>query len=77
MKAWSLPAEFIDSVKAKHAEIIDQEDLPRLPQVLQRAVELEGLHSWLWVVLWRKDRSWACWPPAAALRVNFHGRNKA
>jgi len=51
-----LPPAFIDSVKAKHAEIIDQQDLPRLPEVLQRAVELEGLHSWLWVVLWRKDR---------------------
>jgi PAS domain S-box-containing protein len=51
-----LPPEFIDSIKAKHAEIIDQEDLPRLPKVLQRAVELEELRSWLWVVLWRKDR---------------------
>src|SRR5580765_1371560 len=51
-----LPPAFIDSVKAKHAEIIDQQDLPRLPEVLQRAVELEGLRSWLWVVLWRKDR---------------------
>jgi len=51
-----LPPEFIESVKAKHAEIIDQDDLPRLPKVLQRAVELEDLRSWLWVVLWRKDR---------------------
>ncbi|MGZ4895893.1 MAG: GAF domain-containing protein [Candidatus Angelobacter sp.] len=55
-ESFVLPPEFIDSVKAKHAEIIDQEDLPRLPKVLQRAVELEGLRSWLWVVLWRKDR---------------------
>src|SRR5579864_3400029 len=52
----ALPPAFIESVKAKHAEIIDQQDLPRLPEVLQRAVELEGLRSWLWVVLWRKDR---------------------
>jgi two-component system NtrC family sensor kinase len=52
----ALPAEFIASIKAEHAEIIDQEQLPRLPQVLQRAVELEGLHSWLWVVLWRKEK---------------------
>jgi PAS domain S-box-containing protein len=51
-----LPAEFIASVKASHAEIIDQEHLPRLPQVLQRAVALEDLHSWLWVVLWRKEK---------------------
>ncbi|HEX3586664.1 MAG TPA: GAF domain-containing protein [Candidatus Angelobacter sp.] len=51
-----LPAEFIASIKANHAEIIDQEQLPRLPQVLQRAVELEGLRSWLWVVLWRKEK---------------------
>ncbi|MFL6389479.1 MAG: ATP-binding protein [Terriglobales bacterium] len=51
-----LPPAFISAVKAKHAEIIDQQDLPRLPEVLRRAVELEGLRSWLWVVLWRKDR---------------------
>jgi two-component system NtrC family sensor kinase len=52
----ALPPAFIESIKAKHAEIIDQQDLTRLPEVLQRAVELEGLRSWLWVVLWRKDR---------------------
>jgi two-component system NtrC family sensor kinase len=52
----TMPAEFIASIKANHAEIIDQEHLPRLPEVLQRAVELENLRSWLWVVLWRKDR---------------------
>ena len=52
----ALPPEFVASVKAKHSEIIDQDDLSRLPKVLQRAVELEDLRSWLWVVLWRKDR---------------------
>jgi PAS domain S-box-containing protein len=52
----TLPQDFIATVKANHAEIIDQDDLPRLPTVLQRAVELEGLNSWLWVVLWRKEK---------------------
>ena len=51
-----IPADFIASIKATHAEIIDQEHLPRLPEVLQRAVELEDLQSWLWVVLWRKEK---------------------
>jgi PAS domain S-box-containing protein len=51
-----LPADFIASVKASHADIIDQEHLPRLPVVLQRAVALEDLRSWLWVVLWRKEK---------------------
>ena len=51
-----LPAEFIAAVKASHAEVIDQEHLPRLPEVLHRAVELENLRSWLWVVLWRKEK---------------------
>jgi PAS domain S-box-containing protein len=51
-----LPAEFVATVKANHAEIIDQEHLQRLPRVLQRAVELEDLRSWLWVVLWRKEK---------------------
>ncbi len=51
-----LPAEFIAAVKAEHAEIIDQAHLPRLPEVLQRAVEMEEPTSWLWVVLWRKEK---------------------
>jgi PAS domain S-box-containing protein len=51
-----LPADFIAMVKESHAEIIDQEHLPHLPGVLKRAVELEGLRSWLWVVLWRKEK---------------------
>src|SRR5690349_7354381 len=51
-----LPADFIASIKASHADIIDQEHLPGLPVVLQRAVALEDLRSWLWVVLWRKEK---------------------
>jgi two-component system NtrC family sensor kinase len=52
----TLPPDFISSIKANHAEIIDQSHLPRLPEVLRRAVELEELQSWLWVVLWRKEK---------------------
>src|SRR5438270_11988305 len=37
-----LPADFIASIKANHAEIIDQSHLPRLPEVLRRAVQLEA-----------------------------------
>jgi PAS domain S-box-containing protein len=51
-----LPQDFIAGVKANHAEIIDQSHLARLPEVLRRAVQLEGLQSWLWVVLWRKEK---------------------
>jgi PAS domain S-box-containing protein len=52
----ALPPSFIAMVKANHTELIDQENLPHLPEVLKRAVELEGLSSWLWVVLWRKEK---------------------
>jgi two-component system NtrC family sensor kinase len=51
-----LPPDFIAGIKADHAEIIDQSHLPGLPEVLRRAVELEELKSWLWVVLWRKEK---------------------
>jgi len=52
----ALPPGFIAMVKTNHTELIDQEHLPHLPEVLKRAVELEGLSSWLWVVLWRKEK---------------------
>jgi len=51
-----MPADFIATLKLHHADIIDQDHLPRLPEVLRRAVQLESLKSWLWVVLWRKER---------------------
>jgi PAS domain S-box-containing protein len=52
----TLPADFINAIKASHTELIDRSRLPQLPEILQRAVEMEGLSSWLWVVLWRKEK---------------------
>jgi PAS domain S-box-containing protein len=51
-----LPMDFIELLKANHTEIIDHEQRERLPQVIQKFIQLEGLHSWLWVVLWRKEK---------------------
>src|SRR5262249_27987489 len=51
-----LPAEFIAAIKAEHTEILDQSHLPRLPEILKKGVEMEGLNSWLWVILWRKEK---------------------
>lgn len=51
-----LPAEFVETIKAEHAEIIDQEHLSRLPEILRKIVELEDMRSWMWVMLWRKEK---------------------
>ncbi len=55
-ETFQLPADFVESVKRDHAEIIDQEHLPHLPEVLKKIVEAENLRSWMWVVLWRKEK---------------------
>jgi two-component system NtrC family sensor kinase len=55
-EAIPLPADFIELLKANHTEIIDHEQRERMPQIIQRFIQLEGLHSWLWVVLWRKEK---------------------
>lgn len=52
----TMPADFIAVIKREHTEIIDPAYLLRLPEVLQRGVDMEGLKSWLWVVLWRKEK---------------------
>src|SRR5262249_50128761 len=31
-------------------------DLPHLPDVLKRIVDAEGMRSWVWVMLWRKEK---------------------
>jgi PAS domain S-box-containing protein len=51
-----LPSDFVETIKNDHAEIIDQEHLPHLPEILQKIVQVEGLRSWMWVVLWRKEK---------------------
>ncbi|HLW52397.1 MAG TPA: PAS domain S-box protein [Candidatus Angelobacter sp.] len=51
-----LPADFVDAIKLEHAEIIDHEHLQRMPDIVKRMVEAEGLNSWIWVMLWRKEK---------------------
>jgi PAS domain S-box-containing protein len=51
-----LPPNFMEALKANHTEIIDHEQRELLPEIMQRFVQLEGLRSWMWVVLWRKER---------------------
>jgi PAS domain S-box-containing protein len=51
-----LPPEFVEAVKAEHAEIVDQEHLPQLPEILKKIVDLEDMRSWMWVMLWRKEK---------------------
>ncbi len=54
---FELPAEFVEAVKTEHAEIIDQEHLSRLPETLKKIVELEDMRAWMWVILWRKEKT--------------------
>jgi PAS domain S-box-containing protein len=51
-----LPPDFVERIKAEHAEIIDQQDLPQLPDILKTIVDAEGMRSWVWVMLWRKEK---------------------
>lgn len=53
---FQLPADFVETVKVEHAEIIDHDHLPRMPEIVQRMVDMEGLQSWIWVLLWRKEK---------------------
>lgn len=55
-EVFPLPADFVELVKANHTEIIDQDQKARLPEIALKLVELEGLRSWIWVVLWRKEK---------------------
>ena len=51
-----LPADFVETIKADHAEIIDQDHFSHLPEVLREIVHNEGMLSWMWVILWRKEK---------------------
>jgi len=51
-----MPQKFVDLVRQSHTEVITPEYLPHLPKSISDYVEAEGLRSWIWVVLWSKDR---------------------
>ncbi|MBZ5522404.1 MAG: response regulator [Acidobacteriia bacterium] len=51
-----LPAGFAQSIQKERLEILTHHDLDRMPDVVKKYVEMEGLESWLWVLLWRKDK---------------------
>src|SRR5262249_47545924 len=55
-ETFQLPPDFVETIKNDHAEIIDQEHLPHLPEILQKIVQVESLRSWMGVVLWRKEK---------------------
>ena len=51
-----LPADFVESLRAGHAEILDHESQTRLPEIVQKIIAVEELKAWMWVVLWRKEK---------------------
>ncbi len=51
-----LPADFVETLKLNHAELINHEHLPTLPAIVQRMVQMEDLRAWIWVILWRKEK---------------------
>src|SRR5437867_4998520 len=49
------PDGFGDLIMRSRTEVITQEYVPHLPSPLADFVRGDGLHSWIWVLLWSKD----------------------
>jgi signal transduction histidine kinase/CheY-like chemotaxis protein len=55
-ESFVLPPDFLQFVQQERLEIITHHDLPRMPEIVRKYVEMEGYQSWLWVMLWRNDK---------------------
>ena len=55
-EVFALPPEFVEELKDRRIEIISSQHIGSLPEIVQRFVQLEELNSWLWVILWRKEK---------------------
>ena len=55
-ESFVLPAEFLESLRSKHAEIIGPLDLPYLPGSMRSCIQPPGFHSGMWVVLWSEEK---------------------
>jgi len=51
-----LPADFVEALRANHTEIVDHQSKDKLPDIITSIIANEGLHAWMWVVLWRKEK---------------------
>jgi PAS domain S-box-containing protein len=52
----SLPDGFGDLVMRSRTEVITQEFVPHLPPLVAEFLRADGLSSWIWVLLWSKDK---------------------
>ena len=48
--------EFFDRLRRSRPALITPQHLPELPEAVSELVQREGLRSWIWVLLWTKDR---------------------
>ncbi len=51
-----LPGDFVDALRGNHTEIVDHQSQGKLPEIVTDIIAREGLHAWMWVVLWRKEK---------------------
>ena len=51
-----MPVDFVQMIRARHAEIVGHRDLPYLPDTVRKFVQPPGLQSGLWVVLWSEEK---------------------
>ncbi len=48
--------EFVEQVRRSHIEVLTQQHMKRLPEAVVEVVRAEGLRSWIWVVMWNKEK---------------------
>jgi len=51
-----LPGGFGELVTRSRTEVITPEYLPHLPKLVADFIQADGLNSWIWVLLWSKDK---------------------
>ncbi|HEV2963042.1 MAG TPA: ATP-binding protein [Candidatus Angelobacter sp.] len=55
-ETFTLPPDFVKEIKERRLEIINSNNTIDLPESIQTLIQSEELSSWLWVVLWRKEK---------------------
>src|SRR5205807_1189073 len=53
---FAMPPEFLEEIRDGHIEIISSRNTIHLPAILQKFIRSEELNSWLWIILWRKEK---------------------
>ncbi len=54
---FEIPTDLWETIRASRAEVLTHLHVPQLPRFISQFIAMEGLISWIWVIMWTRDKA--------------------